>query len=147
MWVKKAEMKSAGTAYLVVINGVVAGVLQLMSGMTYGHQMCVILSDPAAPSSRYKKLSKLLIMICSTHEMLDMFNEKCMWEHTGFTTRVFTNAQSSMKYRGLFELASKKKVEGNYKWALVYQNKTPLLTYKEALSNWVQKHGQDVHKL
>lgn len=145
LWVKKADMKDTGEAYLVMVDKKLIGVLVLMSGMQFGHQMCVILSDPGSPTSKYSRLSKLILYICCTQQMLDEFNEKCMWEHVGFTTRVFTNAAVSMKYRDLFDLAERKQDKSpgaEYANILIYQNKDKILpTFQDGLKAWLYAHG------
>lgn len=147
LWTKKATMTDAGTGYLVVVDGKVIGTLTLSDGLNYGVDKCLILSDPACPYSSYKRLSKLILYICSTQETLDMFNELTMWEHVGFTTRVFTNAPVSMKYRGLFDLAEKVEDEGDYKYKLIYQNTRKIApTWNDGYRIWYERHaGQRVH--
>ena len=100
MWVKKAEMGNMGSPFLVLADGKIIGLLVLESGVKFGTDLILIVSDPAAPTSRYKRLSKLMLHLCCTETVLNMVNERTMWEHTGFTTRVLTNNPVSMKYRG-----------------------------------------------
>ena len=142
MWVKKAEMTNQGHPFLVFADDKLIGMFQLHSAMGYGHDKAVLISDPASPTSRYKRLSKLIIMIASTKEVLDKFNEMVLWEHVGLTTRVLTNADSSMKYRGVFTLAEKKKMkEGNYKHILIYQNTENIYpTIRSAFTYWFDKY-------
>lgn len=144
LWVKKAEMKDTGFAYLVFVNEKVVGVIQLMEGVKFGSDLAVLMSDPATPTSKYKRLSKLIIYLASTEEMLEQFNEDTLWEHVGLTTRVFTNAAVSMKYRGLFKLVERKEDKnGFYKYCLIYQNRDKIFkTSKEALQAWVRKHAK-----
>lgn len=143
MWVKKAEMGSMGMPFLVLIDGKIAGLLVLESGLKFGTDLVIIVSDPAAPTSRYKRLSKLMLHICCTETVLKMLNEKTMWEHTGFTTRVLTNNPVSMKYRGLFNLAKREDfTEGNYKHKLIYQSKTLFPDVETALAAWLKKDGK-----
>ena len=87
-----------------------------------------------------------MLHICCTQEVVDIMNEKSMWEHAGFTTRVFTNAPVSMKYRSLFDLKEREEdEEGNYKYKLIYQNKRKIApTIKEGLKNWLKKDGKQL---
>lgn len=145
LWVKKAQMSNGGTPYLIFVDGKLIGLVQLMSGMAYISPFAVILSDPAAPTSRYKRLSKLILNLVCTEEILDMFNMETVWEHVGFTTRVFTNEPVSMKYRGMFDLVERKdgKDRGHFKYCLIYQNKRKLFkTVKDGLIKWVQKDSK-----
>ncbi len=143
MWVKKAEMGNMGTPFLVLVDGKIAGLLVLESGVKFGTDLVLIVSDPAAPTSRYKRLSKLMLYLCCTETVLRMVNDKTMWEHSGFTTRVLTNNPVSMKYRGLFDLAKREDMkEGNYKHKLIYQSKTLFPDVETALAAWLKKDGK-----
>lgn len=145
MWVKKAEMGNMGTPFVVLIDGKIAGLLVLESGVKFGTDLVLIVSDPAAPTSRYKRLSKLMLHLCCTETVLKMVNERTMWEHTGFTTRVLTNNPVSMKYRGLFDLAKREEFkEGNYQYKLIYQSKTLFPDVETALAAWLKKDGKVV---
>jgi hypothetical protein len=140
MWVKKAEMKDAGTPFLIFIDGKLIGLFQIMDAMRFGNSLAVIISDPACPHSKYKRLSKLIMYLCCTKETLKDFNDMTMWHHDGFTTIVFTNAAVSMKYRGFFDLHERKENDGFFKNKLVYQNKKNIFdTYRDALKHWVKK--------
>lgn len=144
MWVKKAEMSDSGNTYLFLIDGKIVGLLVAVDGLKFGTDLCVIFSDQAAPTSRYKRLSKLILNLICTKEFLTFFNDKSMWEHEGFTTRVFTNNPISMKYRGLFELNKRvEQKEGNYKYSLIYQNRKNIFeTYRDGLKAWLKKDGK-----
>ena len=145
MWVKKAQMTSAGYSYLAFIDGKLIGILQLESGLKFGSDYVVIFSDPASPFSKYKRLSKLILYLCCTKEMLKVINDISMWEHIGFTTRVFTNAAVSMKYRGLFELTERKEDKNSdFKNVLIYHSKKHFETYNEALKEWLKKYKNDL---
>lgn len=111
MWVKKAEMSDAGFTFLVLCDKKLIGILVVEDAMKFGNELAVIFSDPAAPTSKYKRLSKLIINLCCTKTFLEMFNDLTMWEHTGFTTRVFSNNPVSMKYRNLFDLAKREEAK------------------------------------
>jgi hypothetical protein len=145
LWVKKAQMTSAGWCYLVFIDGKLLGLLQLESGLKFGSDYIIIFSDPVSPFSKYKRLSKLILYLCCTKEMLKTINDISMWEHTGFTTRVFTNAAVSMKYRGIFELTERKEDKtSDYKNILIYHSKKHYNTYRDALKEWLKKYKNDV---
>lgn len=146
LWVKKVAMTNGGDSFLVLIDGKVAGVANVRSGLAFSIELATIFSDPAALSTKYKRLGKLIIMLICSKEFLAMFNDKTMWEHVGFTTAVFTNADSSMKYRGIFKLVKREKADrGVYKNKLMYQNRDKIWdTYSSALKSWVKKYGSDV---
>lgn len=143
LWVKKAEMSDAGRAYGIMIDGKLIGLIQLMSGLARSNHMALIMSDPAAPSSNYKRLSKLILYIGCSKQLLKDFNEKEMWEHDSFTTRVFSNEPVSMKYRGFFKL-HERKVEptGFFKYNIIYHKREGIPeTYEEGLGWWWDKYG------
>tara|TARA_R110000824_G_scaffold295738_3_gene484036 strand:- start:1137 stop:2489 length:1353 start_codon:yes stop_codon:yes gene_type:complete len=147
MWVKKAEMTDAGYSYLILCDKKIIGLVTVQSGQAYTSDFIPIFSDPAAPTSIYKRLSKLILWLICTRAFLKEFNDVTMWEHLGFTTRVFTNAPSSMKYRGKFKLKTREEdKDGNYKYKLIYQNTENLCkTYKQALSEWIDKFSKDTY--
>lgn len=150
MWVKKAELTKGGFCFLIFVDGKLIGLLQLESASRgkYADKnegLIALFSDPAAPSSRYPKLSKLVIMLCASEEMLKLFNDLAMWEHSGLTTRVFTNNAVSMKYRGLFDLVSREEVkDGDFKYKLVYQKRGGMFpSFRAAFQTWLKKYGND----
>lgn len=149
LWVKKAEMADTGIPYMIFVDGLMIGLVVLMPGIQFTHDMAVILSDPATTTSRYKRLSKLILYIACTREMLDRFNEDTMWEHNRFTTRVFTNDSVSMKYRSLFELKERRDdASGNYSNILIYQNADKILpTFTEGLKEWLKKESKAQKKI
>ena len=144
MWVKKAQMTNGGVPYLIFVDGKMIGLVQLNSGLTFGTDLIPIFSDPACPHSKYKRLSKLIIALTCTQNVIDMVNEDVLWTHHGFTTKVFTNESSSMKYRNLFKLALKEELKhNNFKYSLIYQNRERIFkTFKEALTFFLDKDGK-----
>jgi len=144
LWVKKAQMTDSGWCFLIMIDGKLIGVLQLLSGIKFRSDLILINSDPAAPTSKYSKLSKLVLFLCSTREMIDRINDLSMWQHEGFTTRVFSNNPMSMKYRGIFDLTERNECkDGDYKFKLIYQNRKNIFsTTRDALAEWVKRYGK-----
>lgn len=143
LWVKKAAMTDSGHAFLIFIDGKMAGVAVIADSLKFGTEWAVIYSDPACPHSRYKRLSKLVLYLICTKQTLKLINDKSIWEHTGFTTRVFTNEPVSMKYRSLFNLTERAEdLDGNYKYKLIYKSKKIFDSYKDALKEWLKKDGK-----
>lgn len=140
LWTKKAQMVDDGVPYLILIDGKVIGATALVSGLKFSTIWCSIFSDVTAPTSQYKRLSKLILYLICTQEMLGIINDATMWEHTGFTTRVFTNEMVSMKYRNLFDLVERSEdVGGFYKYKLLYHSKKLLPTFRDGLLEWPSK--------
>ncbi len=146
MWVKKATIKQGGSNYLVFIDKKLIGCVVMTSGIQFSTDLATIFSDPVTHTSKYKRLSRLLIYIISSKPFLKMYNDETLWEHTGFTTAVFTNYEKSMKYRGLFKVKEKKLMkEGRYKYKIIYQNREKIFpSYKSALTQWLDKYKKDL---
>lgn len=146
MWVKKANIKQGGSNYLIFIDKKLIGCVVMSSGVQFSIDFATIFSDPVTPTSKYKKLSKLLIYIICSKPFLKMYNDETLWEHTGFTTAVFTNYEKSMKYRGFFKVKEKKVIKENrYKYKLIYQNKDKIFpSYKAAICQWLDKYKNDI---
>lgn len=146
LWVKKAEITDSGHAFIILVDGKLIGVAVIADSIKFGTDWAVIYSDPACPHSKYKRLSKLIIYLICTQLTLKLINDKAIWEHKGFTTRVFTNEPVSMKYRSLFELTERSEdEEGNYKYKLIYKSKKIFQSYEEALREWLKKDGKVTH--
>lgn len=142
MWVKKAEMKQPNYSFLVLGNGEIIGLICINSGMAYGIDKATIISDPASPMTRYKRLSKLILHLILTQDFVKKINELTLWEHTGFTTIAYTNNAVSMKYRGLFELSKRDDLlEGNYKYKLTYHSKKLFESIDIAYKLWLKKYA------
>jgi len=141
LWTKKARMKSAeDVSYAVFVGDLLVGVAGIESGMQISSNVAVIISD-ACPPSRYKRLSRLVLYILLTDEMLKRVNRKTLWEHIGYTTKVYTDAPVSMKYRGLFDLASRKKGK-HLAYELTYSTRKMVAsTIQEAFVLWWDRYG------
>lgn len=147
MWVKKAQMTDTGYPFLIFADGNLIGMVQLSDGLKFGSELILINSDPAAPS-RYKRLSKLILYVICTQDMVDWINKKTLWEHVGFTTRVFSNHPVSMKYRGFFDLKERSEdKDSDYDYKLIYQNRKNIFQDAQAgYTAWYKKFGKVVHE-
>lgn len=149
LFVKKAEMTRGGVPFGVFIDGKLIGILQLNSGIAFKQTSIVIFSDPAVPFSKYKRLSKLLVYLCCTKELMLVMDELFLWTHNKVGTVAYSNADVSMKYRDMFELTHRKKAEdtSHFRNKLYYENKEKIFdTYSDALAAWVKKHSNQQHK-
>lgn len=116
-----------------------------------------MLSDfPVAPTS-YPRLSKLVLYAALSNESRALCEKMCRCKIEYVTTTAFTDNPISMKYRGLFNLVSRKETEG---WKLQQAGKTPDDSYyaqryelnyqaqfggwtlNEGLELWRKKHGK-----
>ncbi len=142
LWVKKAEMKQPNYSFLILADRNIIGVICINSGLAYGIDKAMIISDPASPMTKYKRLSKLILNILLTKEFLYFVNELTLWPHIGFTTIAYTNNPVSMKYRSLFELIKREDLkEGNYKYKLTYHSKKQFENIQTALDEWIKKYA------
>ncbi len=148
MWTKKAPMKNMGDPYAVVVGEKLVGIIQLSSGVNFGMDYALLVADCAPTYSDYRRLSKLVLYLTLTQETMEAYSKATMWEHNGVTTKAYTDAAVSMKYRDLFELVERKSPSpSGHKYALTYRTKTlPWPTWKAAYRAWHQKHGNDLHK-
>jgi hypothetical protein len=144
MWVKKARMKDNGKSYLLMVDGKLVGVMQLGTGQTFGNEWCLINSDPATPTSRYQRLGKLLLRIICTKEFLNRVNDDLLWEHTGFTTKVYTNEPVSMKYRGVMKLHERNELKPGAanRFELTYRSDKLPVTMKDGLLQWLKQDSK-----
>lgn len=145
MWIKKARMKDNGRSYIITVDKKLIGIVQLGTGQTFGNNWVLINSDPIAPTSRYKRLSKLMLSLICTEEFINLFNSEVMWQHSGYTTKVYTNAPMSMKYRGLFDIFERKETpKAQNKYEITYRSKKLKKTMRQALTDWVDKYGEQL---
>jgi hypothetical protein len=140
LWTHKARMKSAeDVSYTILVGERVVGIAGLKSGMAYGSDLAVIVSD-ACPNSGYKRLSRLVLYVLLTEEMLAEVNRRTIWEHKGYTTKVYTDDPVSMKYRGLFDLAKRKKGV-HLRYELTYSTRRMVAsTIQEAYHKWWDRY-------
>jgi 16S rRNA G966 N2-methylase RsmD len=141
LWTHKARMKSAeDVSYGIFIGDLMVGIAGVASGMMLSSNLAVIISD-ACPPSRYRRLSKLVLHVLLTDEMLRKVNRKTLWEHNGYTTKVYTDDPVSMKYRGLFDLAKRKK-GAHLKYELTYSTRKMVAPkIQEAYIRWWDRYG------
>ena len=84
--------------------------------------------------SRYKRLSKLVILASLTKEIQNRLRNITGMLVDRIRTTVFTDAPVSSKYRGVFEL--ERRDEGK----LIYSSKAGVLNLAEALDLWKEKY-------
>lgn len=115
--------------YAVVIDGFVIGLLGWTRG--YDGESYYLMCDMALPSHKYNRLSKLVLFIANSKEMLKVLRQQSgrMWEV--FFTTAFTKKPASMKYRGVLELASRNAKEGKLNYKGEFDK-----TFKKALEKW-----------
>ena len=102
----------------------------------YNFSDVYMMSDFCISPSIYRKLSKLVLVAVLSTEMQSLLEQRFSCEIKTIGTTAFTKKAVSMKYRGLFELYSRKDSMLNYiaragKWSL-----------KEGYKWWENNHSQ-----
>ena len=120
----------------VCVGGKLVGVIgwkRNFDGNSY-YLMC----DVALPSSRYKRLSKLICMVANSHEMMRALRQQTGRFWTTFRTTAFTRRAVSMKYRGVLDLLLRDEKKG---W-LIYEGRFTW-TLKKAVKKWQKLEAKD----
>jgi hypothetical protein len=120
--------------YLVFLDGMLAG------GFIHTRsQMCrdeiYLLSDFSA--SRERKLSKLIALLATGQEAVSAFEKKAMVRVKLISTTVFTDKPVSMKYRGIFDLQSRKPTH------LQYGSPPRRLTNRQIYEHWWDRFARN----
>lgn len=109
-----------------------------------------LLSDfPVAPS-KYKRLSKLVLYAALSRESKIMAERLANKRIRSLTTTAFAKNPVSMKYRGLFRLLNKAKLEGTDEsetdMSKIYYNNGYRLNYGAAMGGWSLQEGLELWK-
>jgi hypothetical protein len=138
----------SGCSYIIAIDGKVAGILIVASGMTFSHEYGLIVADTTSSFSKYKRLSKLILKLTLTQEFASMLEKRFRWPVNGFTTVVYSDKNYSSKYRGLMEKVKTEEMAIGLRYKLTYQTmnlKVP--TLRAAFKEWFQKYGKDLKEM
>ena len=134
---KKIEPGSGGPCYLVFAGGKLFGFLIFQAYSQKGgpKDEIYLLSDFVVPSTRHKRLAKLLLLVTRCADLKQILSEKIVRDYKAILTTAFTAAPVSMKYRGVYELV--KRGEG----FLNYRAEFSETTFKEVVTQWTKKYG------
>lgn len=102
-----------------------------------------LLSDfPVAPTD-YARLAKLVLYAALSSEARLLAERVCKARIRWVVTTAFTDNPVSMKYRGLFELHSRKDAgaKSAHRYQLQYHAEAGQWTLAEGLTTWTRKHG------
>lgn len=133
----KIAPASAQMNMAVLVDGKLIGAFAMTQGK-YGISEAYMMTDFAIEPTRYKRLSKLVLATVLSKEVKDIVEERFKGRTYTVTTTAFTSKPVSMKYRGLFELDSKKENPDR----LNYSTMLGRWTLKEALAWWIEKHNR-----
>lgn len=105
-----------------------------------------LMSDFAVAPTRYKRLSKLVVMAAISVEAQQLVQRSLSKRVVGWSTTAFSNNPNSAKYgRGVpgVKLASRKPcTDGVHTYQLQYSGPLGQWTLAEALELWTTKHGR-----
>ena len=85
---------------------------------------------------RERRVSKLIPMIAASRELIRLVDRKFIIRVKDLWTTAFTNKPVSMKYRGVFEVHSRKPGQ------IQYRGSVRESTVQEVYREWYTKHGQ-----
>jgi hypothetical protein len=133
---KKIQLGSGGPCFLVFAGNKLFGFLIFQAYSKKGgpSNEIYLLSDFVVPSTRYRRLAKLLLMAVTCREMKQVLDEMHIRDYASILTTAFTDRPVSMKYRGVFDLA--KRGEG----FLNYRGTFGENAFKEVVSSWMKKY-------
>ena len=97
-------------------------------------------SDFAVAPTDYPRLSKLVLYAALSHEGKMLCEGMAKRRINGLLTSAFAKNPISMKYRGLFELISRKKDETKDEWLLCYHSPLGRWSLKEGFDIWRSKY-------
>ena len=86
--------------------------------------------------TRERRVSKLIAMLATARVFVDLYRRRSLNNPTHIVTTVFTKNPVSMKYRGVWDLASRK--EGHLQYTSRVREQSPQEIYGE----WFQRFGK-----
>jgi len=130
---KGIDYADGDACYLVFIDKRLFGFL-IFSLSKFGGDDIYLLSDFVINSARYRRLSKLLLLVTKSDHIRRILEEKFLAIFPSVFTTVFTDKPVSMKYRGIYKLHSRK--EGR----LNYEAETGTIKLSEIIPLWLKKY-------
>lgn len=146
----------ADAAWAVQVEGVLVGAFAFARGMgpLASPDTLYLLSDFAVAPTDYPRLSKLVLYAALSHESRLLAERLAGRRVRWLFTTAFSDRPVSMKYRGLFELVSRKENpswdEGatNYyqqRYRLNYQARLGRWSLAEGFAEWRARYGEPEH--
>lgn len=142
----------ANIAIAIAIDGLIAGVIAVTKTiMTNTNNimdgpLAYIISDFAVSGTRYKHLSKLIVMLSLSRDFQAIVEKFNTHRVNGVCTTAFSDNPVSMKYRGVLKLYKRidyektgKKIEGK-RYALNYCGQITTKSAQEILAEWLSKN-------
>lgn len=105
-----------------------------------GDESLYIMCDLAVASDVEKRLAKLVLLLLTSREVKEWVDAKLNKRIGWVITTAFTNGPVSMKYRGVFQLYSRKKDKKTGQYALNYFSMFGRRTLDESFALWRKKY-------
>lgn len=137
---KNIDFSQGMWAFAVVVDGWVVGFLEFSKAQFGGADGVYMLADFAIPGTRYKRLSKLVVMLSKSGETRRWLERAQCQRTRSLMTTAFTERPVSMKYRGILKLQKRGQTDSGEQflnYGAVFDN----LTWQEVYNQWWTKHG------
>ncbi len=132
--------------FAVLYEGKIVGAVGVSSPTMLGNFCDVyIMSDFAVRPNPHKRLSKLILAAILSTDFKEWLEQLMGRRLSVIGTTAFTNNAVSMKYRGLFDLYSRKEGKQGEKNKLNYTAEMGRWSLKEGFDWWLEKHAK--HRL
>lgn len=142
IYLAKGIAHATGVAnYLVMLDGKLAGGFIFSRDRWDPANAIYLLSDFAIVHER--RMAKLVAMLAASFETYDAWCKRFVMRPSKLHTTAFTDKPVSMKYRGIYELTSRKPGALNYECALGQRERTAKAIYLEWLGRFGQVADQD----
>lgn len=138
--------------FLIHIDGMLAGVMTFskltanMVGGWHGRNSIYMLSDVS--TTRFGRVSKLIAMLATSTTLLDYISSRMVHRPIlQVVTTVRSNNPVSMKYRGIYDVLSRKegddKTSSGAGYVINYGSAPRDLTPQQIYAEWFKKHFRD----
>jgi len=144
---------SASEHFLLVLDGRVAGVVGFGSAFSRtfqqrqdGRAYMTEMYDFTAPSDRYPRLNRLLMMLICSEQMHALWKprETPVQRYAGISTTCLCEHPELKINRGILKLVSRER-QKNALWKLSYTAEWRKETFAEALQRWLKTQGSEKH--
>lgn len=139
------QISNVWRTYAVLVDGCIAGVFAIRTAhLQHGAtpDSIYLVSDFCVSSSDYARLSKLILYAALSKESHLIVERMAKRRCRVMVTTAFSDHPVSMKYRGLFDLTSRKETHlDNHAYQLNYSAPIGQWTLKEGYQVWFKKYG------
>lgn len=142
-YLSKNITRASGTwAFAVLADSRIIGFLEFASSNASGDPDALyMMSDFCVPGTRYRRLSKLIVMLARSRDVQQRLRRLKQYPATRFYTTAFTDKPVSMKYRGVMKLLKRGKRPDTGQKFLNYGAEFTDASLQEVYLQWLKKHG------